>query len=105
MVTATAAMPVTTPPVETVAAAELDVDHVAVLVTFCVVPSDIVAVAVSWDVLPTAGATPVIAIDATVAPDGESKEEHPTTNTVSPTTTMNDVSHRNISFTFSTRQA
>jgi len=95
IVTATAATPVTTPVGETVAAAMLDVDQVATLVTFCVVPSDIVAVAVSCEVVPTAGTDPVTLIDDTVA-EGEVVEEHPTANTESPTTITDDVRHRNM---------
>jgi hypothetical protein len=103
MVTVEPATPVTTPVVETVAYAALDVDHVAMLVTFCVLPSDIVAVAVNCDVPPT-GADPVTLIDETVAV-GEVKEVHPTANTVSPTTTTNDVNHRNMNFVLATWQA
>jgi hypothetical protein len=98
MVTAMAATPVTRPDAETVASAALDVDHVAALVTFCVVPSDIVAVAVNCDVLPTAGTAHVTVIEETVPDDdGEVAELHPTTKAVSPTITTNEVDHRNIS--------
>jgi hypothetical protein len=53
------ATPVTRPADETVATVALEDCHVARLVTLCVVPSDIFAVAVNCDVAPTAGTDPV----------------------------------------------
>ena len=57
IVTLAAATPVTTPAVETVAYAVLDVDHVAAEVTFCVLPSDIIAVAVNSTCRPPSAPT------------------------------------------------
>src|SRR5262245_55034121 len=54
--------PVTTPVLETAAAAVLDDVHDARLVTSCVLPVDMVAVAVNWDVAPTVGVAPVTVI-------------------------------------------
>src|ERR1700730_9049259 len=89
-------MPVTTPVVETVASAVLDDDHVAELVTSCVVPSDIVAVAVNCDEVPTVGTDPVTTTDETI-PDGE-VVLHPTTNTARATMMTNEGNHRNMNF-------
>jgi hypothetical protein len=88
MVTDTAETPVTTPDDDTVAAAPLEVDHVAEPVTSCAVPSDIVAVAVNCDVAPTAGADPVTLIDVTVV-DAEVVEVHASAHTNNPSTTAN----------------
>jgi hypothetical protein len=89
------ARPVTIPTADTVAPDVLEDCHVARLVTFCVVPSDIFAVAVNCDVAPTAGTDPVTLIEETVA-DGEVEEPHPTRDTTNPTTMTNEVNHRNI---------
>src|SRR5437879_2507540 len=62
-----AATPVTTPALDTVAIAALEVAHVACDVTACVAPSDLVAVAVNCAVAPAAGAVPVTAMLVTVA--------------------------------------
>lgn len=51
----------------TVASDVFDDCHVAWLVTFCVVPFDMVAVAVNCEVNPTFGAVPATAIEETVA--------------------------------------
>jgi len=61
-------MAVTTPAAETVASAVLEDDQTASDVTSCVVPSDIVAVALNWDVglALTDGAVPVTLRDDTV---------------------------------------
>src|SRR5262245_15205149 len=71
MATVPAPTPVTSPVDDTVASAVLLDVHVAVLVTSCVVPFDIVAVAVNWDVAPTVGTVPVTAMDETVVGDVE----------------------------------
>jgi hypothetical protein len=57
--------PVTTPVPDTVAADVFDDDHVARLVTSCVLPVDRVAVAVNCDAVPTAGALPVTLTEVT----------------------------------------
>src|SRR5437773_9210068 len=56
-------MPVTRPAEDTVATAVFDDCHVAWLVTSCVAPPAIVAVAVNWDVPPTTGAVPLTRSD------------------------------------------
>jgi hypothetical protein len=67
-----AATPVTIPALDTVAIAVFDEAHAACDVTVCVVPSDIVAVAVNCAVAPVAGAVPVTAMLLTV---GEGADE------------------------------
>ena len=70
---------VTRPDAETVATAVFDDDHVAVVVTISILPSDIVATAVYCDDAPTAGALPVtVTVDTTV---GEVAELHALANT------------------------
>jgi hypothetical protein len=97
-VTEPSATPVTIPvPLDTVAFAVLDDDHVANVVTFCVLPSDIVAVAVNCDVPPFVGADPVTLIDETLA-EGAVEELHPTTNAASPATITTEVNHRAMKF-------
>jgi hypothetical protein len=66
MATDPGATPVTTPLDDTIAYAALDVVHVAVDVTSCVDPFVRLAVAVNWEVAPTAGAVPVTTIVVTV---------------------------------------
>jgi hypothetical protein len=88
-----AATAVARPAADTVITDWLEDCHVAVLVTFCVVESDMVAVAVNWLVCPTAlnDAVPVTAIDATVAGDGavgagvDDEPPHPAAAKTSPT--------------------
>lgn len=90
-VTSPAATAVTTPAEDTVASALLDVAQVADAVTSCVDPSAIVAIALNWEVLPTAGAAPVTASDDTVdtvdvVVDGvEGELLHAASDTASPT--------------------
>jgi len=62
---------VTTPLDDTVANAVADDVHVDVLVTFCVEPSLIVAIAVNCEVEPMSGVLPVTATDVTVLADVE----------------------------------
>jgi hypothetical protein len=64
-------MAVTTPLEETVAKAAADEDQVDELVTFCIDPSLIVAVAVNCEVEPMAGGAPETATDMTVLDDVE----------------------------------
>jgi len=63
------AMPVTTPAEDTVATAVSDDCQVAWLVTSCVEPSAIVAVALNCDVPPTTGAVPLTLSDDAICPD------------------------------------
>jgi hypothetical protein len=75
-----AATPVTTPAADTVATAASPDCHVALLVMSCVVPLLIVAVAVNCAVVPTVGAAPVTAMEATVD-DDVGELEHAAANT------------------------
>src|SRR5690348_6966635 len=66
MVTLPLVRAVTSPLDDTVATAEFEDDHVAVLDTSCVVPFSIVAVAANCDAVPTAGMVPDTATVETV---------------------------------------
>jgi hypothetical protein len=57
--------------------------QVAVALTSCVVPSDIVAIAVNCDVAPTAGVVPLTATELTVVAD-VGDFEHAAADTASP---------------------
>jgi hypothetical protein len=92
MLTVPAPTPVTIPVDDTVASAVLDDVHVAVLVTSCVVPFDIVAVATNWDVAPTAGVVPVTAMDDTV--EGAVDDPHATAPTTSGSASAIEITRR-----------
>src|SRR5437867_231921 len=70
-----AATPVTTPLALTLATPLFDEDHVAVLVTDCVVPSDKAAAAENCEVAPARGADPETATETTVGADGVLTDE------------------------------
>src|SRR5207244_11914925 len=88
IVTGPDATAVTSPDEDTVATLELEDCHVAVADTFCVAPSEKVAVAVSWTVWPmlVKSVEPFTATDNTLADEGavelddEPPHDHETTS-------------------------
>jgi len=83
--TVPSAIAVTTPPTETVAMSEFDDVHVAVVVTFSLVPFDMFATAAYCDDEPTAGAAPVtVTVDTT---EGAVADPHAVARTQSPIAT------------------
>src|SRR5262245_12299002 len=93
MATVPGATPVTTPVDGTVAPVVFDEVHVAVLVTSCAVPSDMVATALNCDDPPIAGVAPVTATELTVEGDVD-EFPHARANTTSGAQTAIEIRRR-----------